>query len=123
MNVGSFCSSDLITAESTDTLQEAAEKMSRSHVGALAVVESGELVGVISEADVVTAIAEQASLDQTAVEDYMTEDPVSVHPEEDSAVAARRMVENGIGYLFVMRDGLPVGVLSRGDLLASGAAR
>jgi CBS domain-containing protein len=122
MNIGSFCSSDLITTEATDTLQEAAEKMSRSHVGALAVVESGELVGVISEADLMTAIAEQANLFDTAVEEYMTEDPVSVDPEEDPVVAARRMVENGIGYLFVVRNGLPVGVVSRGDLLASGAA-
>ena len=121
MNVGSFCSTDVITAEATDTLQEAAEKMARSHVGALAVLDNGELVGILSEADLVVAIAEEASLADTAVEDYMTQDPVGVEPEDDAVLAARRMVENAIGYLFVMRRGTPVGVVSRGDLLATGA--
>jgi len=122
MNVGSFCSSDVITTDATDTLQEAAMRMSRSHVGALAVLEGDELVGVISEADLVTAIAEEASLHDTVVEDYMTEDPVGVGPEVEASAAARRMVENGIGYLFVMRSGSPIGVVSRGDLLAAGTA-
>ncbi|HET7465281.1 MAG TPA: CBS domain-containing protein [Candidatus Dormibacteraeota bacterium] len=122
MNVSSFCSTDIVTAEATDTLQEAAETMARSHVGALVVLDNGELAGVISEADVITAIAEDANLASTAVEDYMTEDPVSVQPEDDAALAARRMVENGIGYLLVIRGGSPVGVVSRGDLLSAGAA-
>jgi CBS domain-containing protein len=120
MNVRSFCSTELVTTEATGTLQEAAEKMARGHVGALAVLDNGELVGVISEADLITAIAEEASLDSTAVGDYMTEDPVSVDPEDDAVLAARRMVENGIGYLFVVQRGTPVGVVSRGDLLAAG---
>ena len=122
MNAGSFCSTDVITTQSTDTLLEAAVKMSRSHIGALAVVDGDELVGVLTEADLVTAIAEEASLFDTAVEDYMTEDPVGVGPDDDIVTSARRMVENGIGYLFVLRGGQPVGVLSRGDLLAAGAA-
>lgn len=118
--MGSFCSSDVITTEATDTLQEAAETMSRGHVGVLAVVETGELVGMISEADLVTAIAEQATLGSTAVEDYMTEDPITVAPDEEASAAARRMVHNGIGYLLVVERGLPVGIVSRGDLLAVG---
>jgi CBS domain-containing protein len=120
MNVGTFCSTDVITVEATDTLREAAESMARGHVGALAVLDNGELVGVFSEADLVAAVAEDASLADTAVEDYMTEDPVRVEAEDDAVLAARRMVENSIGYLFVMRRGTPMGVVSRGDLLAAG---
>jgi CBS domain-containing protein len=120
MNVGTFCSTDVITVETTDTLREAAESMARGHVGALAVLDNGELVGVFSEADLVAAVAEDASLADTAVEDYMTEDPVRVEAEDDAVLAARRMVENSIGYLFVMRRGTPMGVVSRGDLLAAG---
>lgn len=120
MNVGNFCSTDVITVEATDTLRDAAECMARGHVGALAVLDNGELVGVFSEADLVVAVAEDASLADTAVEDYMTEDPVKVEAEEDAVLAARRMVENSIGYLFVTRRGTPMGVVSRGDLLAAG---
>lgn len=122
MKVGTFCSSDLVTTDATDTLLEAAEKMSRSHIGALAVLDGDELVGVLSEADLVRAIAEEASLHDTAVEDYMTEDPVCIEPANEVTTAARVMVENGIGYLLVVEHGAPVGIVSRGDLLALGAA-
>ena len=50
MKVASLCSTDLITVEVTDTLFEAAQKMARNHVGALAVLDEGTLVGVLSEA-------------------------------------------------------------------------
>jgi CBS domain-containing protein len=62
MKVSTLCSADVITAEVTDTLLEAAQKMARNHVGARAVLDDGALVGVISEADLVTAIAEESTL-------------------------------------------------------------
>lgn len=121
MNVSSFCSTDVITAEATDTLFEAAQKMARNHVGALAVMDEGRLAGVISEADVVVAVAEEASLFTAAVEDYMTEDPITVEAGDPAEVAARRMVEHAIGHLIVIEAGSTVGMVSKGDLLAVGA--
>jgi CBS domain-containing protein len=121
MKVESLCSSGLITAEVTDTLFEAAQKMARNHVGALAVLDEGTLVGVLSEADVVAAVAEEASLGVTAVDEYMTEDAITVVPGDDAGIAAQRMVEHGIGHLPVMDAGSAIGMLSKGDLLAVGA--
>lgn len=120
MKVATLCSPDVITAEVTDTLFEAAQKMARNHVGALAVMDEGALVGVISEADLVTAIAEEASFELTSVDDFMTEDAITVTPADDAGVAARRMVENGIGHLPVVERDAPVGMVSKGDLLAVG---
>ena len=122
MKVDTLCSNNLITAEVTDTLFEAAQKMARNHVGALAVLDEGTLVGVISEADVVTAVAEERSLDVTAVEEYMTEDAITVVPGDDAGIAAQRMVVHGIGHLPVIDAGSAIGMLSKGDLLAVGAA-
>lgn len=121
MRISSFCTGGLLTADATDTLLEAARKMARHHVGALAVLEEGELVGVISQADLVTAIAEGASVWATAVEDYMTEGAITVAPDEGADLAARRMVEHSIGHLPVVEAGSAVGMVSRGDLLAVGA--
>ena len=121
MRVESFCSSEVISADITDTLFEAAEKMARNHVGALAVLDEGILVGVISEADLVKAIAEEASLIHTAVDEYMTEDAVTVGRGEDASIAARRMVEHGIGHLPVTDGDSTIGMVSKGDLLAVGA--
>jgi CBS domain-containing protein len=121
MKVETLCSNNLITAEVTDTLFEAAQKMARNHVGALAVLDEGTLVGVISEADVVTAVAEERSLDVTPVEEYMTEDAITVVPGDEAGIAAQRMVEHGIGHLPVIDAGSAIGMLSKGDLLAVGA--
>jgi CBS domain-containing protein len=121
MKVESLCSNDLITAEVTDTLVEAAQKMARNHVGALAVLDEGTLVGVLSEADLVKAVAEEASLEVTAVDEYMTEDAITVVPGDDAGIAAQRMVEHGIGHLPVMDAGSAIGMVSKGDLLAVGA--
>ena len=121
MKVATLCSTEVITAEVTDTLFEAAQKMARNHVGALAVLDEGALVGVISEADLVTAIAEEASPELTAVDEYMTEGAITVTRQDDAAIAARRMVEHGIGHLPVIDHDSAIGMVSKGDLLALGA--
>jgi CBS domain-containing protein len=121
MKVESLCSNSLITAEVTDTLFEAAQKMARNHVGALAVLDEGTLVGVLSEGDLVAAVAEEASLEVTAVDEYMTEDAITVVPGDDAGIAAQRMVEHGIGHLPVMDAGSAIGMLTKGDLMAAGA--
>jgi CBS domain-containing protein len=121
MKVETLCNTHLISAEVTDTLFEAAQKMARNHVGALAVLDEGALVGVISEADLVAAIAEEATLAVTPVDEYMTEGAITVSPGDDGGIAARRMVEHGIGHLPVIERGLAIGMVSKGDLLAIGA--
>jgi CBS domain-containing protein len=121
MKVATLCSAEVITAEVTDTLFEAAEKMAHNHVGALAVLDEGALVGVISEADLVRAIAEEASLELAYVDEFMTEGAITVTPGDDAGIAARRMVENGVGHLPVVERDLAVGMVSKGDLLAVGA--
>jgi CBS domain-containing protein len=120
MKVATLCSSGMITADVTDTLFEAALAMARNHVGALAVLDDGVLVGVISEADLVSAVAEEAPLELTSVDEFMTEGAITVTPGDDAGIAARRMVENGIGHLPVVDHDLPIGMVSKGDLLAVG---
>jgi len=102
MKVATVCSAGVLTAEVTDTLLEAAQTMASNHVGALAVLDEGVLVGVISEADLVTAVAEEAPLELTTVDEFMTADAITVTPGDDAGLAARRMVENGIGHLPVI---------------------
>ena len=120
MKIATLCSSGVITAEVTDTLFEAAQSMASNHVGALAVVDEGVLVGVISEADLVIAIAEEVPLELTTVDSFMTADAITVTPGDDAGIAARRMVENGIGHLPVIERDSAIGMVSKGDLLAVG---
>lgn len=121
MKVLSVCSSKLVAVEASASLRQAAAHMARERLGALAVLDNGKLVGVISEADLVCAIVESVDFELTAVHAYMTEDPVTVAPGDDIDLAARRMVAHSIGHLPVVESGSIVGMISKGDLLAVAA--
>jgi CBS domain-containing protein len=120
MKIERICNPGLVSADPTDTLFEAARKMARNHVGALAVMDQGKLVGVIGESDIVAAVAEDAVLDTTLVEEYMTEDAITVEVGDDVESAAHRMLVHRVHHLPVMEAGSAVGMISSGDLLAVG---
>src|SRR5487761_1405311 len=67
-NVRDCCSSHLQSVDITGTLLEAAQKMAYKRVGALAVLRQGSLVGVITESDLVCAMAEGSSATTTVVD-------------------------------------------------------
>ena len=120
-SVGRVCSGHLVSIDVGDSLVEAAERMTYKRVGALAVMDKGSLVGILSEADLVAAIVERAPMQTTCVRDYMTDAPITVSARDDADLAARYMLEHEIGHLPVMESAEAVGMLSRSDLLAVGA--
>src|SRR5271155_3835598 len=73
----------------TATIQEALQAMLDSAVGALLVVdEAGQLVGILSERDLLTkAAGHLTSFDQLLVRDFMTHDPESVSASSTLAFA------------------------------------
>src|SRR5579864_6981707 len=120
-SVGRICSGELVSIDVGDSLVEAAERMTYKRVGALAVMDKGSLIGIISEADLVAAIVEQAPMQATCVREYMTVAPITVSVKDDADLAATYMLEHEIGHLPVMESSEAVGMLSRSDLLAVGA--
>src|SRR5689334_19710501 len=109
MHVGPICRRGLVTVDVNDCVLDAARQMCYSRVGAVGVMDRGMLVGIISEADVVCAMVEQAAVDSTPVSEYMTEAPITVSVEDDVTLAARYMLEHEIGHLPVLDSNQPVG--------------
>jgi CBS domain-containing protein len=120
-SVGRICTGELVSIDVGDSLLEAAERMTYKRVGALAVMDKGSLVGIMSEADLVAAIVERAPMQTTCARDYMTEAPITVSVKDDADLAATCMLEHEIGHLPVMESSEAIGMLSRSDLLAVGA--
>jgi len=85
-------------------------------IGALPVFEGDALVGIISERDVVAALALGASL-ETALAAHMTSVPATAEPGEDSVTVANRMLDLGVRHLPVVEGGRAVGMISATDLL------
>lgn len=87
-------------------------------VGALAVFDGADLVGIITERDVLRAVGEGRNTEVATVDEYMTEDPVTVKVDDDASHAAALMVTLGARHLPVKDGGAVVGMLSAKDVLS-----
>lgn len=106
-----------------DDLRSAAEALSAARTG-LGIVETGD-GGVITERDVLRAIAEGVDLDDARVADWMTPDPAAVSRDTTLDDACDLMIERNVRHLLVREGGELVGVLNMRDVVGvlSGAAR
>lgn len=110
-------SASTASIEPTATLHELALKLDRECVGALMVMPDERASGVVSERDVVHALAAGGALDDVWVADVMTEEPARVDVDATIAEAAERMLAEGVRHLPVV-DGVGlVGVVSIRDVL------
>jgi CBS domain-containing protein len=101
------------------TLKEAAELLDQRKVGAMVILnEAGSVIGVISERDIVRAVARHgaAGLKQP-VSDSMSRQVVTARPRETIEAAMDRMTDRRIRHLPVVEGGRLMGVVSIGDLV------
>jgi CBS domain-containing protein len=106
------------------SLSEAVQAMDDRGISGLPVVgPAGDLVGVISEVDLVHARATEwlwANWTGLAVRHLMTSPPVTIRRSETLEVATRKMERNHVHRLVVVADdddALPIGVISTSDLV------
>lgn len=113
---------DFIEVAPEDTLGEVAEQMTAKNVGAVVVKDFGTLIGILTERDLLKAMAARVHPSEARVRQWMTADPVTVSAAADVTEAARCMLENGFRHLPVLDDdGQVSGVVSLRRVI--GAAR
>ncbi len=101
------------------SIAETAKKMRDERVGALLIERNGELVGSVSDRELVRkAVAERKDLETTPVESIMTTPLNSMDTTETLLDAQNKMRELGVRHLAVRDAGAVVGIISVGDLLA-----
>jgi CBS domain-containing protein len=109
-------SRDLLTVSPGVPLTEVAKRMVARDVGAVMVVEDGRLVGILTERDVLRAVA--GGLDEsTLVSACMTRDPDTIESDETTREAATLMIHGGFRHLPIMEGDEIVGMLSIRDLM------
>jgi CBS domain-containing protein len=119
MEIGPLVRRELVSVGPTHSLQQAAKQMAAHKVGC-AVVLSDAAPGVISERDILRAIADGVDPAAATVADYMTWDAVVAEPSWNVHTAARTMIDGGFRHLVVIGDdSTEVGVLSIRDLVAA----
>ena len=81
MRVKEVATRALVWASPEESIRQAARQLGANQIGALTVGTGGHLVGVLTDWDIVQAVADGVDLDQSSVGDYMT--PVVLSIEED----------------------------------------
>jgi CBS domain-containing protein len=104
---------DVLTVEPSSSIGEAAEKMNAAKVGAVVVVEDFvRIVGIITERDLLRAVAQRARAAEARVRQWMTPDPMTIEPETSIEDAAKIMFEHNFRHLPVVKDGRSLGIVS-----------
>lgn len=120
MKLTDVMTKDIISVSSHESLAAAARKMAEKDVGSLPVVDSGKLVGVVTDRDIVVrGLAENFDAN-SKVSSVMTTKVVTCKPDADAHQAAQLMGNEQIRRLYVCEGDKLVGVVALGDLAVEG---
>jgi len=109
-------SRNLLTVVPGETITDVAQRMVERNLGAVLVLDGGRLVGIMTERDIMRAVARGLHADAVVAE-YMTKHPETIEPDDTTQQAAVLMIHGGFRHLPVVeRDDL-VGILSIRDLV------
>jgi CBS domain-containing protein len=109
---------DVVSIPSTSTVAEAVRLLAARKIGAVPVIDRGQVVGIFSERDVIYCIEREGALGlELPVSQVMTAPAISVGPEEGVLGALALMTRRRIRHLPVVEGEACIGFISIGDLV------
>ena len=107
---------DLVTVAPDELLGSAAVRMAERKVGAALILDGNRLIGILSERDVLRAVA-AGGAESAPVSAWMTANPETIESDDSLDQAAVLMIHGGFRHLPVVDGGRAVGILSIRDLV------
>jgi CBS domain-containing protein len=104
MRIADIMTRDLPTVDPSSSIRDAAHEMERSAIRALPVCQGNRLVGILTDWDVVRALAAEGDPSRQSLAEFMSTDLVALPPEATLDEAAELMAEHEVHHLLV-RDG------------------
>ncbi len=120
MRVRNLASKKIVEVGPQQSVRDASAAMWENKIGSVVIQNNGELVGILTERDILKAVATGVDVDGTPVADLMSREVVTVGPDWEVDEAAAEMSARNIRHLVLFEDQKVVGVLSIRDLLLAG---
>jgi CBS domain-containing protein len=117
MQVNELIAGNVVSCSPDSTLADAARAMVAHETGSLAVLDEGDMVGIVTERDVLEVVAGDGDPETTTVGEVMTPNPDSLEPDVEVTYAADWVLAAGYRHLPIAQDGKLVGMLSIKDIL------
>ncbi len=109
---------DVVTASTGDSVLQVIRVLVDQNIGGVVVVDRGEVVGILTERDVLRLAATKADmLEDLEVGQVMTGDVIKLAADDDLAHVMEVMTENRIRHLPVIEDGRLAGIVTIGDVI------
>ena len=100
-----------------EPVSAAAKAMKQHGIGTVLVLADGRLNGLVTDRDItVRVLAENRDPRATRIGDICSSELVVLGPDDDAAEATQLIRERAVRRIPVLQDGIPVGVVSIGDL-------
>lgn len=103
-----------------DSLAQVIIEMTKKRLGAAAVTEQGQLIGIITDGDLRRMLLKHADIEHVKAKEIMTPNPKTIEENDLVADALHKMRNNSITQLPVLRNGTYVGVIHLHDILKEG---
>ena len=107
----------VVSGDPRQSLFDAAAVMRTNRISALAVLDGEAIVGILTERDLLRAIADGRDPQATHISQYMTHSPRTIEADRLAAEAAEIMIKHRVRHLPVTDKGRLIGFLSARDLL------
>lgn len=117
MQIRELVSAEVISISPDTPLIHGARLMKETGVGSLAVLVDGALEGILTERDILKAVADDADFVSEPISAWMTDFPDSFSPELDVREAANWMLASGYRHLPVVDGETLIGMVSIKDVL------
>ena len=114
--IANHMSRELLTALPDESIAEAAKHMVARGVGAVLVMDGDRLEGILTERDILKAVAVGA-VENARVRDWMTKSPETIEASDSTGHAAALMIHGGFRHLPVLDGGTVAGIISIRDLM------
>jgi CBS domain-containing protein len=118
MQVRNLMKSPVVSIGPEQSMRAAAQVMQEHGIGSLVVEQGGQVVGIVTERDVMHVAARFGDVGQTRVGEHMTAPVVTASPNWEVSVAAAEMHDRNIRHLVVVEENRPVGVVSVRDVMS-----
>ncbi|MBA4436024.1 MAG: cyclic nucleotide-binding/CBS domain-containing protein [Nitrosopumilus sp.] len=115
--VNQVMSKNVLTAEKSTSLQDAANEMNRLNVGCVIVTDESKPIGIVTERDFVTKVAAEGRPLFTEISEVMSSPLITIDPEETIWEASEIMKEKLIHKLPVIENERIVGVITTSDIV------
>ncbi|MDI6806363.1 MAG: CBS domain-containing protein [Candidatus Aenigmarchaeota archaeon] len=107
---------NVVVAEENVKIKEAANIMGKYHIGSIVIMKKDKVVGILTERNILNAVAEGMDLALTEAKDIMTKKVITISPTDAIDDATKIMVDNKIKKLPVVDGEKLVGIITASDI-------